>query len=256
MQHNSKTGIIIFTKVPLPGFVKTRLSHPQLNAVFTSELQMAMLKDTILGLKEIQLNFVPVLTFFPSKEYKFLEEHVLQPLKQIYPQFMNKLHITPQEGSDKRSRFTNSFRFGFEKLKLESVIIIGSDTPHLQPSLVIQSIELLQKTAKGAVLGPSQNGGFYLLGHRKPFIHNIGSIFEKSSSYGELVHAMNLLSLNGNVHILPEVTDVDTFENLNTIRNISKILSFTTSTFSETINYYPKFTAELLDRQKETLWED
>ncbi|MFX0084072.1 MAG: DUF2064 domain-containing protein [Candidatus Hodarchaeota archaeon] len=256
MYNNSKIGIILFTKVPLPGFVKTRLSHPQLDEEFASKLQIAMIKDTILGLKELQLNFVPILTFFPRNYYNFLEEHVIKPLIQIYPQFMNKFQIIPQEGSNIGSRFTNAFRFAFKNLDLDSVIILGSDTPHLQPSLVMQSIEILQKTRNGAVLGPSQNGGFYLLGHKKPLIQNIGSIFEESSSYGELVHAMKLLSLKSNVHILPEVTDVDTYENLITVRNFIKIASFPSTTFSETIIYYPRFTAELLKKQNETCWKD
>ncbi|MHA2245115.1 MAG: hypothetical protein ACXADY_09110, partial [Candidatus Hodarchaeales archaeon] len=67
--------------------------------------------------------------------------------------------------------------------------------------------------------------------------------------------AMDLLISNGHlVHILPEVTDVDTFENLKTVRIIIEILSLTSS---ESINsYYPRFTFQILNSIEESFWFD
>lgn len=214
-----------------------------------------MLKDTILGLKEVPTEFIPILTFYPENKRKLLDNSVFKPLEEIYPEFINKFHIIPQHGPDINSRFSNTFKIAFDNLKLDHVLIIGSDTPHLQPKLLNQSIILLEEDTKNAILGPSQDGGFYLLAHSHPFIRNLGSIFHPLSSYGELVNAMELLRSKYIIHILPEVTDVDTFENLKTVRNIIKILSLTKSTYSESIDYYlPRFTEHVLDKQDATLW--
>ncbi len=212
-----------------------------------------MLKDTLIMLKKIPINFVPILSFFPEEKIKTFEKLIIQPLKPLHSTFLDRFHIVPQRGIDVAERFSNIFNFAFNELNLESTIIIGSDTPHLQPNLMKQSILLLQKNIKAGVLGPSQNGGFYLLGHTKPFIEDIGVIFQKKSSFNELGSAMDLLNSNHYlVHILPEVTDVDTFEDLKTVRIIIKILSLTSS---ESINsYYPRFTYQILSCLAESFW--
>ena len=211
--------------MPKAGFVKTRLYHPQLDENYITNLQTAMLKDTLLMMEKIPINFVPILSFLPEEALDLLETLIIKPLQQLYPEFMERFHIVPQKGENIAERFTNAFSLAFNELKLDSTIIIGSDTPHLQPKLIMRSFKLLHSNIKTAVLGPSQNGGFYLVGHKKPLIKNIGTIFQKKSSYNELGNVMDLLIANDNVvQILPEVTDVDTFENLKTVRTIIKIL--------------------------------
>lgn len=211
-----------------------------------------MLKDTILLIKNISVEFVPILCYYPEEDLALLETLILDPLKRTYPEFLEGFHIVNQNGIDIAERFTNAFSFAFDELKLDSVIIIGSDTPHIQPGLISQSAEFLTKT-KSAVLGPSQNGGFYLLGHTHPFINDIGMIFKKKSSYNELGNLIELLVSNEySVHILPEVTDVDTFSNLKTVRTIIKLLS---STPSESKDYYlPRFTKSIIDSFDESFW--
>jgi glycosyltransferase A (GT-A) superfamily protein (DUF2064 family) len=253
LKTSDRIAIIVFTKVPIPGFVKTRLNHPQLNENYIRDLQTAMLMDTLLMLEEISLDFVSILTYFPEDDLKKLEELIIQPLKESIPESTEKYHIIPQIGKNISERFSNAFSFAFNELHAKSAIIIGSDTPHLQPNLIIQSCKILQKNSKAAVLGPSQNGGFYLLGHNGPFLRTIGTIFQSESSYKELGNAMELFKSNGfMVHVLPEVTDVDTFENLKTVRIIIKVLSLTSS---ESLNsYYPEFTNQVMNSLEESFW--
>jgi len=217
---------------------------------FTTNLQIAMLKDTILCLREIAQECVPILSFFPEEDQFLLDKRILKPLKMLDPDIMDHFQIEPQNGSDIEKRFSGVFSYAFNELELDSALIIGSDTPHLQPSLIMRCITILQNNPKAAVLGPSQQGGFYLLGHTQPFIPAIGSIFQ---SYNELGNAMNLLTHEDKVvHILPEVTDVDTFSDLKTVRTIIKLLSYQTS---QMLNYYfPRYTNEILELQNESLW--
>lgn len=212
-----------------------------------------MLKDTILGLKEVSVDFVPVLSFYPEDDREILEKLIIHPLRKLYPDFIDYFIIVSQKGKNLSERFTHAFSFAFNELKFGSVIIIGSDTPHLQPRTIKQSINTLEKKNEYAIIGPSQNGGFYLLGHNQPFIKTIGSIFQRRSSYGELGDAMNLLFTRNRVHILPEVTDVDTFDNLKTVRTIIKLLSFSSS--EELGYYFPQYTHEMLSSIDETSWD-
>jgi glycosyltransferase A (GT-A) superfamily protein (DUF2064 family) len=231
--------------------VKTRIKHPQLDDEFATNLQIAMLKDTIMCLREIAKECVPILSFFPEEDQLLLDKRILKPLKMLDPEIMDHFQIKSQNGSDIEQRFSGIFSFAFNELELDSVLIIGSDTPHLQPSLIMHCITILQNNPKAAVLGPSQQGGFYLLGHTRPFIPTIGSIFQ---SYNELGNAMYLLTHeNKLVHILPEVTDVDTFSDLNTVRTIIKLLSYQSS---QMLNYYiPRYTNKTLDLLNESLWK-
>ncbi|MHA2247756.1 MAG: DUF2064 domain-containing protein, partial [Candidatus Hodarchaeales archaeon] len=154
-------------------------------------------------LEKIPINFVPIISYFPEEKVEMFEKLIIRPLQPLYPEFLERFHIVPQKGINVAERFSNIISFAFNELKLNSTIIIGSDTPHLQPNLIMRSFGLLQKNIKAAVLGPSQNGGFYLLGHSRPFIKNIGTIFQKKSSFNELGNAMDLLISNGHlVHIL------------------------------------------------------
>ncbi|MHA2224142.1 MAG: TIGR04282 family arsenosugar biosynthesis glycosyltransferase [Candidatus Hodarchaeales archaeon] len=256
--QNNLSGIIIFTKVPKIGFVKTRLQHPKLDDHFIVSLQTAMLKDTIMCLKELSEEFTPILTFFPEKDSQLLKKYVVNPLKESHQEFFDKFHIIPQKGRDLAERFSFVFNFAFHELELSSNIIIGSDTPHIQPRVMNQSMGVLKHNINQAVLGPSQNGGFYLLGYNNPPITNVGSIFDIKSSYNELISATELLSnYKDKIHILPEVTDVDTFEDLKTVRSIVKMLSYPKITFSKSVSYYyPQFTAHVLDSVDESIWFD
>jgi len=253
LQNNHATGIILFSKIPKAGFVKTRLNHQSLNKNLKVALQTAMLKDSILGLNRISKKFVPILSHFPKEDKGTLNKLILDPLKELCPEFLEKIELIPQEGQNIGERFTNSFLFAFNQLKLDSVIIIGSDTPHLQPNIIELSIDILQQKTMKAVLGPSQNGGFYLLGHSKPHIQEIGAIFQRKTSYHELINAMELLiSKNYSTHILPEVTDVDTFDNLKTVREIIKLLSYTS--FLSSDSYLPQFTYKFVTSLDKSVW--
>jgi len=73
----------------------------------------------------------------------------------------------PQRGGDLGERlhniFVDSFPAGYE-----AVTIIDSDTPDLPRSMVQESFEVLLSQDSEVVLGPCNDGGYYLVGMRKP----------------------------------------------------------------------------------------
>lgn len=220
-----------------------------------------MIKDTIICLDHIDKDIIPLLMFYPEQDKSLLNDLILNPLKPNHRNLVESILVVPQKGDTMADRFTNSFSVSFNDYKLKSVIIIGSDTPHLQPSLITQCINILDDdSSKKSVLGPSQNDGFYLLGHNSPFIEKIGDIFNINSSYKELGNAMTILSKKTDkTYIMPEVTDIDTFNDLQTVRSIINLYSILFSTTSISIDckkYFPKYTHEIILSLDHPFWRD
>lgn len=69
-----------------------------------------------------------------------------------------------QIGSNFAERFTNAIQAVYNQ-GFNNVITIGNDTPHLQSKHILEAVEKLQNNQ--LVLGPSIDGGFYLMGLKK-----------------------------------------------------------------------------------------
>ncbi len=100
------------------------------------------------------------------------------------------------------SAFTSAFAEGNS-----SVLIIGSDLPHLSAELIEEGFDQLQKN--DVVIGPSDDGGYYLLGMNS--MHN--TLFENkkwstNSVLKETIESVEELNLG--YHLLPSLFDVDT----------------------------------------------
>ena len=78
-----------------------------------------------------------------------------------------KHHVHVQADGDLGVRMWEAFRLVFSKNKGEQkVIIIGSDSPELHVSLLEQAFRLFDSA--DYVLGPTFDGGYYLLGMKSP----------------------------------------------------------------------------------------
>ncbi|MHA1993956.1 MAG: TIGR04282 family arsenosugar biosynthesis glycosyltransferase [Candidatus Hodarchaeales archaeon] len=219
---------------------------------FPSQLQTAMLLDTLKALRILQGEVIPVIAYHPEQAKSTFEKLIIEPLTQDNQELVSTFHCISQRGFTFVDRFKNTFKYVFQNLDLPSALIIGSDTPHIQPSLIQTAIEILRSNSQNSVLGPSQNGGFYLLGHNEPYMDEIGSIFQKTDIYGELGSAMDLLLSKSDVHILPEVTDIDNFEDLKSVRSIMKILS---SNYRRGKNvFFPEYTFNLINKLDINIW--
>jgi len=70
-----------------------------------------------------------------------------------------------QEGRDLGEKMFNSFQQAFAEGSLK-VILIGADIPDLTVTILEASLDLLDEN--DVVLGPANDGGYYLLGLREP----------------------------------------------------------------------------------------
>lgn len=95
----------------------------------------------------------------------------------------SEITLIPQEGSNLGERMATASDVLFSQ-GAEKVIIVGSDIPQLDPLIFQAALKLLNN--KQVVLGPTFDGGYYLLGINKmiPEIFN-GISWGSSSVYRE-----------------------------------------------------------------------
>ena len=98
--------------------------------------------------------------------FNVLSEHTLKIVaKTGLPHFL--ITEKEQEGDSFGERFTNAIQAVFNK-GYGSIITIGNDSPQLKTSHIQRAALLL--TGNKSVIGPSADGGFYLMGlHRADF---------------------------------------------------------------------------------------
>ncbi|WP_299059809.1 DUF2064 domain-containing protein [uncultured Polaribacter sp.] len=89
-----------------------------------------------------------------------------QTLKTVEKSGIEYFHFSEknQVGSSFGERFSNAIEAIFKK-GFENVITVGNDTPHLKTSHLVDT--LFQLENNDLVLGPSKDGGFYLMGIKK-----------------------------------------------------------------------------------------
>ena len=136
-------------------------------------------------------------------------------------------HFTEKEqlGNSFGERFVNAIQEVYEK-GYENVITIGNDSPQLKTAHLLEASEQLQlgKT----VLGPTFDGGFYLMGlHKSNFD---ASLFQRLpwQRFG-LFNRISQLLENSDSHVfsLPVFEDIDTEKDALTLLNFSKSVSTT-----------------------------
>ncbi len=125
----------------------------------------------------------------------------------------------PQSGENLGERMKNGFLEAIS-MNFKRVLLIGSDIPDLPLEFIEEAFTSLRE--KDAVIGPSFDGGYYLIGFRKETfsprvfegIHwSTGSVFEKT---------LKILEQEGLVvHTLQPLRDIDTVEDLR-IRELRK----------------------------------
>lgn len=119
--------------------------------------------------------------------------------------FTKKLQAGNDLGARMKHAFQEAFAQGYRK-----VCIIGSDCPEMSAEIVEQAFFELEKN--DAVIGPANDGGYYLLGMKKllPIFDNI-----QWSTETVLTDTIGRLQkLQYSIYILKELTDLDTVEDL------------------------------------------
>ena len=191
-----KRAIIIMTKVPVVGNVKTRL-QPFLSAEQCAELAVCFLLDTISKIEFLQIPLI--MAYTPVENRNILLEIIT-----------TKQTLVEQNGASLGERIFNALQFAFTQ-NLDSVVMIGTGSPTLPNEFIRRAFEILSKN--DAVLGRTTDGGFYLIGLQvlqKQIFENV----EWSSSKTFEQTAQNIGNLGLKLSFLPDWYDVDTPDDL------------------------------------------
>tara|TARA_R110002111_G_scaffold27081_3_gene58288 strand:- start:11618 stop:12298 length:681 start_codon:yes stop_codon:yes gene_type:complete len=135
-------------------------------------------------------------------------------------------HFSEKEqiGSSFGERFTNAIETVFNK-GFEHVISLGNDIPHLRASHILKATQNLATT--DYVLGPSTDGGFYLMGFKKTHF-NKTSFQNLPWQTAKLRQRLNteLQHQNESVSYLEILTDIDDVSDIDSVLESFKTLDF------------------------------
>lgn len=120
-----------------------------------------------------------------------------------------------QSGEDLGIRMSNAFQRSFEKEGFEKVIIIGSDCAELTSETIQKAFEELD--SHDFVIGPAEDGGYYLLGMKKFYPLVFEEItWSTRSVFNETIKKIE--ELEATLFVLKTLNDVDTLEDWNKVR--------------------------------------
>jgi rSAM/selenodomain-associated transferase 1 len=201
-----KEALVVIAKAPREGEVKTRLSGA-LSPPEARRLYVAFLSDTFALMEDVREereNLGLALCYTPEGEEAAFEDVEREGSLMI-----------PQRGENLGERLTNCFADLFD-LGFESVVVIGADSPTLPGEYVFDAFECFE-TDDDVVVGPADDGGYYLVGMRK--LHR--RIFEDipwgaAGVLDATIERAREAELN--LVLLPEWRDVDTPEDFERLK--------------------------------------
>jgi rSAM/selenodomain-associated transferase 1 len=194
--------LIIFIKAPRAGYVKTRIAKT-IGAENAAAVYRALVLDLLENLSPAQ-NFDIQLMVWPPDG----RDEIQDWLSVKYP---IRVQAEGDLGEKMRNAFMNGFHQGYKK-----IIIIGSDLPVLTSQHISTAFQELQRV--DLIVGPSTDGGYYLIGLNKPF----PGLFKKISwSTSQVLHqTLNRAEKSSmTVQLLKEMRDVDDFQDLKFLLN-------------------------------------
>lgn len=196
-------ALVVMAKEPLTGLVKTRLS-PYLTPAEAATLYDCLLVDIVTKIANFRRNGFWI-AFTPEGEEYFRRT------------FINR-SLLAQRGNDLGERlhhvFVDLFHMGYEE-----IIVTDSDSPTVPISSIKQAYKHLGIEGYDVVLGPSSDGGYYLIGLKRP----LAELFRHIPWSTERVLQRTLARadrLGLKVALLPPAFDIDVKEDLNRLWNV------------------------------------
>jgi rSAM/selenodomain-associated transferase 1 len=144
---NSERVLVIMAKAPRPGAVKTRLT-PSLPLQAVTLFYRCLLDDTLALARS--LSGVEVAIMCPDSDVNELTDLAGHGTR-----------VVSQKGEGLAAGLTSVFAH-FAEGHQRRMIAFNSDSPHLPPAVLEEAFETL--AAHDVVVGPTHDGGYYLVG--------------------------------------------------------------------------------------------
>ncbi|MHB1417133.1 MAG: TIGR04282 family arsenosugar biosynthesis glycosyltransferase [Chloroflexota bacterium] len=194
-----RDALAVMARYPQVGQVKTRLAV-EIGAAAATDLYTGFLRDIYLRLSG------------PKRPWRLYWAYT--PVGRSLATLLGEGNYVPQRGGDLGDRLHSVFRDllgrGFRR-----VAIIGSDSPHLPVDWIEQAFAALAEA--DVVLGPADDGGYYLIGLRQAHDLFRGIAWSTEKVLAQTLERAKELGLT--VALLPRTFDVDDGEGLDKLRD-------------------------------------
>lgn len=202
-------AFLLFTKVPTPGLVKTRLTEGAngLSPEGACRLYSAILSDVFDVLTDTasSVGASVCVAYTPSQGSG--------EIRRVLASTAVPISFFPQEGSTTSDRILNAFGNVFSN-GVDAAVLIFGDQPSLSRDLLLDALNALRKGSSGnaqrLVLGPTCDGGTYLIGLTRSTRTWLSENIDCTDS-SKAVSKLVVHSLNGQVSctLLEELIDLD-----------------------------------------------
>jgi hypothetical protein len=188
--------LLVVAKRPIPGQTKTRLCPP-LSSDQAADLYECFLRDTLDMMRQVR-GVQRVIGFLPERARDYF--------RQLAPD----MELTCQCGDSLGERLdhllTETLGNGSQR-----AVVMDSDSPSLPADYISQAFD--QLTDADVVIGPTRDGGYYLIGMKHPQPHLLRQV--QMSTPHVLADTLALAESTGLiVSLLPTWYDIDTIADL------------------------------------------
>ena len=199
----SKNLIIIFIRNPELGKVKTRLAKT-IGDISALKIYNYLLNHTEKTIRDIRCD-------------KAVYYSIKVRQNDIWDSSIYQKHL--QKGEYLGVRMRNAFKKAFTK-DYKKVIIVGSDLYNLSPKHLETAFAKLEDN--NVVIGPAQDGGYYLLGMKtlNPQVF-INKKWGTSSVFENTIQDLK----NESVFLLEELNDIDIYDDMKHIETLKQLIT-------------------------------
>jgi rSAM/selenodomain-associated transferase 1 len=190
-------ALLVVTKRPVPGRSKTRLVPP-LSHAQAAALYECFLRDSLELMRQVP-GSQPVVAYTPGRASAYFAA--------LAPDF----DLLPQQGHGLGARLDNALTHYLD-LGYRRVVAMDSDSPTLPLAYLVAAFEALARP-NDVVLGPADDGGYYLIGLKQPAPRLLRQV--RMSTSHVLRDTLALARQEGlRVKLLPGWYDVDDRQSL------------------------------------------
>lgn len=194
-RKNTSNVLALVAKAPVIGGGKTRLTSPDFGEEHIARIASAFLADTAALLTHPLLPARVVLS--------------LDGAPATLPLSLQSLPVVPQAEGDLGQRLPHLFATQFAVPGTRNVCVIGTDTPHLPLAFLVEAFSRLASPDTDVVFGPSDNGGYYLVGMNR-MVPELFHDIPWSSADVLMASQERARSAGARVALLPPWYDIDT----------------------------------------------
>jgi len=198
-------GIAVMAKASLPGKTKTRLVPP-LTFDEAAAFNTAFLQDVAANIAAAgqEASVACYMAYGPPGATGFFQSHFpsVGLIEAWHQNFGDCLFVAIDEVLGRGHA---------------SAVVLNSDSPTLPTALLVETARALARPGDRAVLGPSSDGGYYLLGLKAPHRRLFEDVAWSTDAVARQTRE-RAAEIGLPVHVLPEWYDVDDAASLRTLR--------------------------------------